>query len=162
MSLTPVAGFAPNAVVCIVIPISGFLAAPALPQPPPPPPHSKKDKEVATKEVPVPKEVPAPVPGAGLPSALVPHLRTEGPYLANEVFVVAPAEALAPVDEEVRAPEWYCITRGRFVGVVDHHALSDLAISGVAGGARKAFESQAQALSAFNKALALGIVHVVV
>ncbi|KAK6977072.1 hypothetical protein R3P38DRAFT_3237869 [Favolaschia claudopus] len=125
----------------------------ALPAPPPPP--IKKDKEVAAKEP--PKEVPRPAPGAGLPAPLVPHLRTEGPYQANEVFV-APAECLAAVEEEDRAPEWYSITRGRFVGVVDQHALSELAISGIAGGARKAYEPQAQALPAFNKALACALV----
>ncbi|KAK7023737.1 hypothetical protein R3P38DRAFT_3534384 [Favolaschia claudopus] len=160
MSYAPIAGLPPN--VCIVIPITSVLPTAAMPAalPAPPPPPTKKDKEVAAKEP--PKAVTPPAPGAGLPAPLVPHLRTEGPYQANEVFVVAPAECLAAVEEEERAPEWYSITRGRFVGVVDQHALSELAISGVAGAARKAYESQAQALAAFNKALAWGIVQVVV
>ncbi|KAK7032026.1 hypothetical protein R3P38DRAFT_2774473 [Favolaschia claudopus] len=160
MSYVPTTALQPN-VVCIVIPITSVLPAALVPAalPAPPPPSTKKDKEVVAKEP--PKEVPRPLPGAGLPAPLVEHLRTEGPYLANEVFIAAPQEALAPVDEEVRAPEWYSITRGRFVGVVDQYALSELAITGVAGGARKSYESQAQALAAFNKALAWGIVQIV-
>ncbi|KAJ7606767.1 hypothetical protein DFH06DRAFT_1347907 [Mycena polygramma] len=99
----------------------------------------------------------APVPaGAGLPAPLVAMLRDgEGPFVANEVFRVTPSEPLGPIDETVPAPEWYAITRGRFVGVVDH-ALSAVAISGVAHAARKAYTTQALALDAFNKALTWG------
>jgi hypothetical protein len=43
----------------------------------------------------------------------------DGPFLANEVFMVTPTEPLAPIEEAVPAPEWYAITRGRFVGVVN-------------------------------------------
>ncbi|KAJ6447462.1 hypothetical protein C8R47DRAFT_1231423 [Mycena vitilis] len=86
-------------------------------------------------------------PGAGLPAPLVALLRDEaGPFLANQ--------------EEVAAPEWYAITRGRFVGVVDQYALSAVAISGVGHGARKAYTTQGLALDAFNRALEWGGVQV--
>lgn len=80
-----------------------------------------KDKEAVTPPAPAAR-VP---PGAGLPAPLLALMRSEdGPFTANEVFSVPPAQPLAPVDEEVPAPEWYAITRGRFVGVVDQLCVS--------------------------------------
>ncbi|KAJ7062985.1 hypothetical protein B0H15DRAFT_958741 [Mycena belliarum] len=100
-------------------------------------------------------------PGAGLPPQLLAMLRgEEGPFLANEVFKVVPSTALKPVDEPTPAPEWYAITKGRFVGVVDQFALSAVAISGVAHSARKAYATQSLALDAFNQALTWGGVQV--
>ncbi|KAJ7678249.1 hypothetical protein DFH06DRAFT_1317027 [Mycena polygramma] len=102
-----------------------------------------------------------PPPGAGLPAPLVALLRdADGPFLANEVFSVAPNQALDPIEEETPAPEWYAITRGRFVGVVDQHALSAVAISGVAHSRHKAYTTQREALDAFNRALEWGGVSV--
>ncbi|KAK6977645.1 hypothetical protein R3P38DRAFT_3235531 [Favolaschia claudopus] len=128
---------------CIVIPITSVLPAALVPAalPAPPPPSTKKDKEVVAKEP--PKEVPRPLPGAGLPAPLVEHLRTE-------------------VDEEVRAPEWYSITRDVSLGSLISTPSPSSPSQVSPGGARKSYESQAQALAAFNKALAWGIVQVVV
>jgi hypothetical protein len=59
-------------------------------------------------------------PGAGLPAALVALLRNDdSPFCANEVYSVPPSQPLAAIAEDTPAPEWYAITRGRFVGVVD-------------------------------------------
>ncbi|KAJ7073294.1 hypothetical protein B0H15DRAFT_957361 [Mycena belliarum] len=130
-----------------------------------------------TVPVPVPVPAPAPAPAvaasvapsapaprtsssAGLPAPLIALLRTEGPFRANEVYSVTPSEALVPVEEVVPAPEWYAITRGRFVGVVDQFALSAVAISGVAHSARKAYTTQSLALDAFNQALTWGGVQI--
>ncbi|KAK7053867.1 hypothetical protein R3P38DRAFT_2761579 [Favolaschia claudopus] len=129
-------------------------AAPQLPPAPPAPAPSKKEKEVSTKEAPKAQ------PGAGLPAALVALLRREAPFRANEVFSVVPTEPLVAVEEETAAPEWYAIMRGRFVGVVDQYLLSDFAITGVARGARKAYDTQANALRAFNQALTWGGVEI--
>ncbi|KAJ7749879.1 hypothetical protein B0H16DRAFT_1460909 [Mycena metata] len=148
----------------ILVPFAGF-AMPSLPVAPvaaPPavkeavaPKEKDKDKEAAT--APVPR-----VFGAGLPAPLLALMRDEeGPFLANEVFSVPPSQPLAPVEEAVPTPEWYAITRGRFVGVVDQFALGAVAISGVAHNANKAYSSQALALDAFNKALTWGGVQVV-
>ncbi|KAJ7086891.1 hypothetical protein B0H15DRAFT_950398 [Mycena belliarum] len=118
---------------------------------PPPPASSNKDA------VTTPTRTPA---GAGLPAPLIALLRSEGPWSANEVYSVTPTEPLTPVEEEVPAPEWYAITHGRFVGVVDQFALSAVAITGVGNAARKAYTTQALALTAFNKALTWGGVQV--
>ncbi|KAJ7716212.1 hypothetical protein B0H16DRAFT_1476913 [Mycena metata] len=99
---------------------------------------------------------------AGLPAPLIALLRAaDGPFRANEVFGVVPTQALEPVEEEVTAPEWYTITRGRFVGVVDQYALAEMAISGVGGSARKSYTTQALAFNAFNAALTWGGVQVI-
>ncbi|KAJ7119390.1 hypothetical protein C8R46DRAFT_1238662 [Mycena filopes] len=109
----------------------------------------KADK--ADPAAPAPTRTPS---GAGLPAPLIALLRTaDGPFVANEVFSTAPTQALAPVEENVPAPEWYAITRGRFVGVVDQY--------GVGSAARKAYTTQGLALDAFNRALTWGGVQVV-
>ncbi|KAK7033756.1 hypothetical protein R3P38DRAFT_3185518 [Favolaschia claudopus] len=146
-------------VVVMCVPVAALPAVAAAPAaaPAPAPKAPKEHKESAP---PAPKEKETPRPGAGLPDALIQHLRTEGPYTANEIFITVPTQPLDAVPEATPAPEWYVITRGRFVGVVDQYALSDAAISGVAG-VRKVYNSQALALEAFNSALHWGIVQVV-
>ncbi|KAK6984032.1 hypothetical protein R3P38DRAFT_3232844 [Favolaschia claudopus] len=119
-------------------------------------PKAKETKEPATaaKE----KEAARPAPGAGLPPALVEHLRTEGPYNRQPGLRRCPHRAPHRREEATPSPEWYAVTRGRFVGVLNHYALSDLAITGVGSGARKAYPTQGEALQAFNDALHWGIV----
>jgi hypothetical protein len=117
--------------------------------------------------------------GAGLPAALVALLRGEdGPFLTNEVFSIAPSQPLTAVPEDTPAPEWYAITRGRFIGgsmcffflrahvtLFTFHflssALSDVAITGVGASTRKSYTTQQLVLDAFNKALTWGGVSVV-
>ncbi|KAJ7766821.1 hypothetical protein B0H16DRAFT_1717161 [Mycena metata] len=142
-------------------------AAPAAPPPaaaPAPPAQPDAPASELKTEAAAPAAPPAPVRppvGAGLPAPLVAMLRdAEGPFLANEVFSVTPPQPLGSIEEEVEAPEWYAITRGHFVGVVDQYALSAVAISGVAHGARKAYTTQHLALAAFNQALTWGGVQV--
>ncbi|KAJ7122480.1 hypothetical protein C8R46DRAFT_1050554 [Mycena filopes] len=154
MLLMPMLAFCP-----VALATSAFLPAALAPPPAPPAP--------APKEKPTPPDVKPvvdakPVIGAGLPPALVSLLRgADGPFLANEVFHAAPAEPLEAVDEEEPASEWYAITRGRFVGVVDQYALTDVAISGVGHSARKGYSTQGEALRAFNRVLTWGGVQVV-
>ncbi|KAJ7808838.1 hypothetical protein B0H13DRAFT_1928249 [Mycena leptocephala] len=136
------------------IPVITAAPAPAAPTAPASNKAPASDKEKVTP--------PARVPGAGLPTALMALLRDEnGPFLANQVFSATPAQPLAAIEEEVAAPEWYCITRGRFVGVGNQYALADAAITGVSHSARKAFTTQGLALDAFNAALVWGGVQVV-
>ncbi|KAJ7697299.1 hypothetical protein B0H16DRAFT_1484813 [Mycena metata] len=118
-----------------------------------------KAEKVEKAEAPVAAQC-APV-SAGLPAPLVALLRGEdGLFFANEVFGTVPPHALAPVEEETLAPEWYAITRGRFVGVVDQYALSAVAITGVAHAVRKTYDTQKMVLDAFNQALTWGGVQI--
>ncbi|KAJ7702596.1 hypothetical protein B0H16DRAFT_1483148 [Mycena metata] len=142
-----------------------FVLLPASATAPPPPPAApaptQTDAAVKTEGAAATTPPARPPVGAGLPAPLVAMLRgAEGPFLVNEVFSVTPPEPLGPIEEEIEAPEWYAITRGRFVGVVDQYALSAVAISGVAHGARKAYTTQHLALAAFNQALTWGGVQV--
>ncbi|KAK7031672.1 hypothetical protein R3P38DRAFT_3187386 [Favolaschia claudopus] len=147
----------PVPAIVVAAPLTGVpaLFASAAPASPVPPAASKKDKEVTAKEA------PKPVPGAGLPAALAARLQQEPPFLSNQVFSVVPTEPVVAIEEESPAPEWYAIMRGRFVGVVDEYLLSDFATSGVARGARRVYDTQANALIAFNKALTWGGVEIV-
>ncbi|KAK7046801.1 hypothetical protein R3P38DRAFT_2765559 [Favolaschia claudopus] len=157
MTASPVA-FAVCAVPVVAVPLAtlpGYpMGVPAAPPQPPTPAPSKKDKDVSTKDQPKPQ------PGAGLPAALVALLRDAAPFRANEVYSTIPSDPLLAIEEETPAPEWYAIMRGRFVGVVDQYLLSDFAITGVARGARKAYDTQANALRAFNQALTWGGVEI--
>lgn len=103
---------------CYILVPAFPMAVPCLQPPVVTPAHSKEPKEPAP---PKEKEPAARTPsGAGLPAPLLALMRTEdGPFLANEVFSVPPTQALEPIDEVVPAAEWYAITRGRFVGVVN-------------------------------------------
>ncbi|KAJ7278656.1 hypothetical protein C8J57DRAFT_1502501 [Mycena rebaudengoi] len=113
---------------------------------------------------PAPVAAPGIVPtsfGQGLPTLLLPLLRTGPPYEANTVYRVVPMGPLAAILEPHPAPEWYAITRGRFVGVVDQYALSQTAIASVPNAARKAYDTQALVLHVFNQAITWGGVQVV-
>lgn len=113
--------------VFVAIPMMAMAAgvpfvAPAAPTPSPTIAPSQAAPAAASSEPAAPVAPPPATtraPGAGLPAPLVALLRTEGPYQANEVYSVVPTAALDAIEEQVPAPEWYAITRGRFVGVVD-------------------------------------------
>ncbi|KAJ7197988.1 hypothetical protein GGX14DRAFT_573830 [Mycena pura] len=161
-AFAPVLVFVPCSMAIAIVAAAGpgfpstMITTPSAPAPAAPAPAEKTAASTAAAAA------PARNPGAGLPEPLVQLLRDEkGPFLANEVFSITPTEPLAPIEEADLAPEWYAITRGRFVGVVDQYALSAVAISGVAHGARKAYTTQGLALSAFNQALTWGGVQVV-
>ncbi|KAK7031311.1 hypothetical protein R3P38DRAFT_2773876 [Favolaschia claudopus] len=131
---------------CLPYPAPAY--SPVLAPAPPAPKKEKEQKESAPKE--------ARPAASTLPAPLLELLRNEGPYLANEVFSCVPTQPLEAIPEDTPAPEWYAITKGRFVGVVDQYALCDFASTGVAHAARKAYDNQQQALTAFNKALTWG------
>ncbi|KAJ7849726.1 hypothetical protein B0H13DRAFT_2361108 [Mycena leptocephala] len=74
----------------------------------------------APPRAPAPATVSAPAPVVnGIPPGLAALLRHTGPWEANQLYSVPPTGPLSPVEEITPAPEWYCVTRGRFVGVMD-------------------------------------------
>ncbi|KAJ7065912.1 hypothetical protein B0H15DRAFT_807673 [Mycena belliarum] len=141
------------AIVPSVVVIGASPAMVSVPSAPAALPHASRDKgttvplATASPDVAPTTALTAPAPatrtpaGAGLPAPLVALLRSDGPWLANEVYSVTPTEALDAIEEAVAAPE--C-------------ALSAVAITGVANAARKAYTTQALALTAFNQALTWG------
>ncbi|KAK6966334.1 hypothetical protein R3P38DRAFT_2816415, partial [Favolaschia claudopus] len=136
-------------------PPTSFVAptAPTAPAAPPAP----KPKDVKKE----PAATPPKDPKSALPPRLAERLRSEGPWEVNQIYSVVPEEPLHGIEDDAPITEWYSITRGRFVGVTEQYAVSDIAITGVAYGARKAYPNQDEALYAFNKALAWGAVQIV-
>ncbi|KAJ7079042.1 hypothetical protein C8R43DRAFT_965910 [Mycena crocata] len=169
--LTAQLGFAFVAMPILLIPIvlPGMAVMAGIPAQSP---SSAAAPAPATVATPAPVPAPAPVPqvtppapkaapGTGLPAPLIAMLQSEAPFVANGVYRVTPTEPLVAIDEPIPAPEWYAITRGRFVGVVDQYALSAIAISGVAHAVRKSYTTQNLVIDAFNAALRWGGVQVV-
>jgi hypothetical protein len=84
-----------------------------------------------------------------------------GPWEAGSIFSVVPPQPLASIlvpagDEEL----WYCILKGKFVGVTQNHPLAIDAVLGVSNNSMRSYKTQALALVAFNSALTLSIVEV--
>ncbi|KAJ7456839.1 hypothetical protein B0H11DRAFT_2243719 [Mycena galericulata] len=110
---------------------------------------------------------PAPTGSAAAPagSAVTPTARTglqsTGPWIVGELYNVVPGGPLALVPD--RGEKWYAITKGRFVGVTNNSAFADGAVSRVSNALRGHYDTQAEAATVFNDALAsgLGIVAVV-
>ncbi|KAJ7719394.1 hypothetical protein B0H16DRAFT_1474975 [Mycena metata] len=126
--------------------------------------HGPQTPAVPAAPAPAPAGVPPPAPLAligGLPAGLHVLLRYGGPWSANAIYKVVPTAPLSPVEEITPAPEWYAITRGRFVGVIDQYAMAHWAIRGVSNCAHKSYTSQVFALDAFNKAIGWNGVEVV-
>jgi hypothetical protein len=93
------------------------------------------------------------------PAALeTPIFRTTGPWVAGELYIVVPTSTIVAIVEE--APPfgdptsvWYCITKGRFIGVTLSNALALSATVGVSGFAMKGYKMQAIAVGVFNQML---------
>ncbi|KAJ7810046.1 hypothetical protein B0H13DRAFT_1927549 [Mycena leptocephala] len=94
------------------------------------------------------------------PRLLVPMLT--GPWIAGAIYGVIPTGPLALVPNQ-SGEKWYAITKGRYVGVTNSTAIADGAVTRVSHALRTLFSSQADAVQAFNAALAanLGLIEVV-
>ncbi|KAJ7447994.1 hypothetical protein FB451DRAFT_1411556 [Mycena latifolia] len=121
----------------------------------------------ATPVAPVPAALPAvaniPNPHivTGIPPGLASLLRWTGPWSTNIIYSVAPTGPLVPIDEPIPTPEWYCITCGHFVGVIDQYAMAHYGIHSISNTAHKSYTTQAYALDAFNKVVTWGGIEVI-
>jgi hypothetical protein len=90
--------------------------------------------------------------------------QTQGPWVAGALYLVVPAGLLAPVPEEAaaegEAPLWYCITRGKHIGVALHNTLALAAVVGVSRSSMKSYKTQALAVSVFNDMLTYNLIQV--
>ncbi|KAJ7836465.1 hypothetical protein B0H14DRAFT_2589682 [Mycena olivaceomarginata] len=80
----------------------------------------------------------------------LPNPRSLGP-------LVAIAEPPVAEGEE---PLWYCVTRGKHVGLTINNALAMAAVVGVSRSSMKSYKTQALALAAFNEMLTYNLVQV--
>ncbi|KAJ7481402.1 hypothetical protein B0H11DRAFT_2232888 [Mycena galericulata] len=82
----------------------------------------------------------APAPAAPVVAAPAPAgFLTQGPWVAGRLYVVVPSSSLLPIAEappanEDDAPTWYCITKGRYVGVTLSNSLAVASIVNISGG----------------------------
>ncbi|KAJ7680842.1 hypothetical protein DFH06DRAFT_1315574 [Mycena polygramma] len=110
---------------------------------------------------------PPPASSDGEPSSVAqspsPPIQTHAcaPWTAGRMFSIVPPCALEATDEEADE-QWYCITKGRFIGVTNVHGLEQAAIIRVSGAAHKGYPTQAAAPRAFNLALRHNACEVVV
>jgi hypothetical protein len=77
------------------------------------------------------------------------------------IYGVVPTGPLALVPDN--SEKWYAITKGCYVGVTSSTAIADGAVTRVSHALRTGYSSQADAVQAFNAALALnlGLIEVV-
>ncbi|KAJ7435120.1 hypothetical protein B0H11DRAFT_2257619 [Mycena galericulata] len=92
-----------------------------------------------------------------LPARLQPAFSPMARGWRGGFYVVIPPAPLLPIAE----PIWYCITKGRYVGVTLNNALALAAVVGVSGGNMKGYKTQALALAAFNELLQYHMVAVI-
>jgi hypothetical protein len=55
---------------------------------------------------------------------------------------------------------WYCITKGRYVGVTTVNALAMAAVTGVSSASMISHKTQASAIGSFNTLLSLGLIEI--
>ncbi|KAJ7484893.1 hypothetical protein B0H11DRAFT_2231558 [Mycena galericulata] len=110
---------------------------------------------------------PAPVappfipPPSALPPPPGPIGQATGPWVAGVLFSVVPPQALAPVPVPASNKElWYCIIRGRVVGITQSQQMALDAVLGVSHNSMKSHKTVDLAVDAFNIALAAGSVQV--
>ncbi|KAJ7457540.1 hypothetical protein B0H11DRAFT_1924998 [Mycena galericulata] len=111
-----------------------------------------------------PPVISAPADPPRVPEPAMFHIR--GPWIAGHLYHVVPTGPLMPIAENAtdeEQPTWYCITKGRYVGITLSNALAVAAGANLRGGsAMKGYTGQALALAAFNELLAYpGMVSVV-
>ncbi|KAJ7601287.1 hypothetical protein DFH06DRAFT_1353504 [Mycena polygramma] len=102
-----------------------------------------------------------PAPPAGMTPTGRAGIQRTGPWIAGELYGVVPAGPLATIPDI--GEKWYAITKGRFVGVTNSTAVADGAVSRVSHALRSIFDTQQEAVDAFNLALAanLGLIQVI-
>ncbi|KAJ7731014.1 hypothetical protein B0H16DRAFT_1733432 [Mycena metata] len=109
----------------------------------------------------LPAPAAAPVPALPAEAPLLPtvaaqpspHIHGNGPWISGRLFSVVPPNPLAPITDLDET--WYVVTKGRYVGVTPDNALDGAATVRVSGAGHKGYSTQASALAAFNRALAV-------
>ncbi|KAJ7867028.1 hypothetical protein B0H13DRAFT_2352116 [Mycena leptocephala] len=136
--------------------------APAVAPPTPAPvtPEAVTEPAMSVPLMPADPVVAPPAPlVAPAPAALeTPIFRTTGPWVAGALYIVVPTSTMAAIVEEAPpfgdpTPVWYCITKGRFIGITLSNALALSATVGVSGFAMKGYKMQAIAVGVFNQML---------
>ncbi|KAJ7184778.1 hypothetical protein C8R46DRAFT_1208961 [Mycena filopes] len=78
-----------------------------------------------------------------------------GPWIAGALYGVVPTAPLTMIPDN--GERWYAITKGLYVGATNSSAIADGAVTRVSDALRIGYNSQLDAVTAFNQALALNI-----
>ncbi|KAJ7254768.1 hypothetical protein C8J57DRAFT_1518395 [Mycena rebaudengoi] len=105
-----------------------------------------------------PMAVATPAPAAA--ANTTPTLQTSGPWVVEGLYLVVPTGPLTVVIDDGEEHLWYCITKGRYVGVTTVNALAIGAVSGVSSGSMISHKTQALAMASFNSLLSFGLVEI--
>ncbi|KAJ7265599.1 hypothetical protein C8J57DRAFT_1511358 [Mycena rebaudengoi] len=92
--------------------------------------------------------------------AAPPALRTSGPWVVEGLYIVVPTSPLTAIIDDGEERLWYCITKGRYVGVTTVNALAIGAVSGVSSGSMISHKTQGLAMASFNSMLSFGLVEI--
>ncbi|KAJ7244507.1 hypothetical protein C8J57DRAFT_1524984 [Mycena rebaudengoi] len=136
------------ALAALALPSGGVSVAAVTPVAAPPSPMDTTPTAAAPAVVPV---------GLAAPPLM---LCTTGPWLVEGLYLVVPTGPLTAVVDDGAEHLWYCITKGRYVGVTTVNALAIAAVSGVSSGSMISHKTQALAMASFNTLLALGLVEI--
>ncbi|KAJ6460161.1 hypothetical protein C8R47DRAFT_1327810 [Mycena vitilis] len=98
-----------------------------------------------------PAAVPAPAPAPVLPPPT--GFFSGPPWVVGNLYRVIPEAALERSEHPDGNGDWYCITRGTYVGITLSNPLALAAVTGVPGGFMKGHKTQSLALDAFNTML---------
>ncbi|KAJ7678288.1 hypothetical protein DFH06DRAFT_1121779 [Mycena polygramma] len=82
-------------------------------------------------------------------------LQMSAPWVAGALYGVVPDAPLALVAD--RGEKWYAITKGKYIGVTNSGAVADHAVTRVSHALRVCYDSQSEAVAAFNDVLAFPI-----
>ncbi|KAJ7654565.1 hypothetical protein DFH06DRAFT_1329829 [Mycena polygramma] len=82
-------------------------------------------------------------------------LQMSAPWVAGALYGVVPEGPLALVPD--RGEKWYAITKGKYIGVTNSGAVADHAVTSVSHSLRVCYDSQSEAVRAFNDALAFPV-----
>jgi hypothetical protein len=104
----------------------------------------------------IPEAAPTPVP----PVASAPTLRTTGPWEVEGLYLVVPTGPLTAIVDDGEERLWYCIAKGRYVGVTTVNALAMAAVTGVSSASMIGHKTQLAAMSSFNTLLSLGLIQI--
>ncbi|KAJ7169408.1 hypothetical protein C8R46DRAFT_1217109 [Mycena filopes] len=97
----------------------------------------------------------APPPPSPAPTSASQGIQHQGPWIAGALYGVVPTGPLTVIPDN--GEHWYAITKGLYVGVTNSTAIADGAVTRVSDALRINYKSQADAVNAFNQALALNI-----
>ncbi|KAJ7116754.1 hypothetical protein C8R46DRAFT_1239369 [Mycena filopes] len=97
----------------------------------------------------------APPQPSPAPTSASAGIQYTGPWIARALYGVVPTGPLTPISNNGK--HWFAITKGLYIGVTNSVSIADSAVTRISHALCTGFNSQQDALDAFNQALAFNI-----